>query len=72
MDHNSDSNSKFDSNNNVKNINHSSLNLNISDLTVLCLNCNSLRSIARRAGFLALVHENLPDIIVGCESQLDH
>ena len=37
----------------------------------MCLNCNSVRSIARRARFLALVHENLPDIIVGCKSQLD-
>ena len=62
VDYNSNSNSKLDSNNNAKNIYQSS-----SNLTVLCLNCSSVRSIARRARFHALVHENLPDIIVGCD-----
>ena len=37
----------------------------------MSLNCCSIRSIARRARFHALVHEHLPDIILGCESQID-
>ena len=37
---------------------------------ILSLNCCSLRSSEKRANFLALVDENNPDIICGCESHL--
>ena len=44
---------------------------NHNKIKILSLNCCSLRSSEKRANFLALVDENNPDIICGCESHLD-
>ena len=44
------------------------------DLTgfkVISLNCQSIRSTARRARLPAPVYEHSPDIIIGYESQID-
>jgi len=46
-------------------------NLNITKIKILSLNCCSLRSSGKRANFIALVDENDPDVICGCESHLD-
>ena len=45
---------------------------NLTGLKVISLNCQSIRSTARRARLHALVYEHSPNIIIGCESQIDN
>ena len=45
---------------------------NFTCLKFLVLIFKVIRSAARRARFHALVYEHLPDIIIGCESQIDN
>ena len=42
------------------------------NLTVLSLNCRSIRSLEKRSKLLALIYEHNADIVIGCESHLDH
>jgi len=46
-------------------------NSNLTKIKIPSLNCCGLRSSGKRANFIALVDENNPDIICGCESHLD-
>ena len=41
------------------------------NLTVLSLNCRSIRSLEKRSKLLALIYEHNAEVI-GCESHLDH
>ena len=42
-----------------------------SKLKAISLNCRSIRSQEKQASLEGLVHEHSPDVIIGCESQLD-
>ena len=50
------------------------LTVDFIGLKVISLNCQSiqLQSTARRARLRAPVYEHSPDIIIGCESQIDN
>ena len=43
-----------------------------SNLTVLSLNCRSIQSLEKRSKLLALIYKRSADIVIGCESHLDH
>jgi len=43
----------------------------LNSLRILSLNCCSLRSQAKRGIFNAIIDEQKPDIVLGCESHLD-
>ena len=45
---------------------------NLTGFKVISLNCQSIRSTARRARLRALVYEHSPDIIIGYEWQIDN
>ena len=42
------------------------------DVTILSLNCRSIRSLDKRSKLHAVIHEHNADTIIGTESHLDH
>ena len=50
---------------------HRSRYLRSKQLNVMQLNCNGLKARTKRQDFSAIVEDQKPDIIIGCESKLD-
>ena len=49
------------------------MKLDCTSLKILSLNCQSIRSTEEElCRFRAMVYEHLPDIIIGCQSQIDN
>ena len=58
--------------NNDSNAHDASAVQRTNKLTVICLNCISIRSQEKRATLEGLIFEHAPDVIIGCESHLDY
>ena len=43
-----------------------------NNITILSLNCRSIRSLKKRTKLQAVIYEHNADIIIGSESHLDH